>query len=89
MENIIGLKELRENMGSFISQVSKGKSFVVVRRSKPIFKLAPVDEWGDEGVWESVLDLTKGKEKGISVQELIARIRKFDAKQDRKVSKNA
>ena len=52
---IIGLKELRDNTAKYISQVEKGRSFVVVRRSKPIFKLTPVDEFGDEGSWENLV----------------------------------
>ena len=44
---IIGLKELRENIEEYIGKVEKGKSFVVVRRSHPVFKIAPVDAWGD------------------------------------------
>jgi len=38
---IIGLKDLRENMDSYISQINKGRTFVVVRKSKPVFRLAP------------------------------------------------
>ena len=48
-------------MGSYISGVEKRKSFIVVRRSRPIFRLAPIDVWGDEGVWEQVVDFTKIK----------------------------
>ena len=58
-KNIVGLKELRENMDSYISGVEKGRSFIVVRRSRPIFRLAPIDVWGDEGVWEKVVDFKK------------------------------
>ena len=63
--SIIGLKDLRENMDNYISQVQKGKSFVVVKKSKPVFKLAPLDEWGDDGVWEKVVDFAKIKKEGI------------------------
>ena len=41
--NIVGLKELREDTEKYISQIEKGRSFTVVRRSKPIFKKSPVD----------------------------------------------
>jgi len=69
---IIGLKELRENADAFISQVEKGKSFIVVRRSKPIFKIAPPDE-ADE-LWETVVDFTKIKKGGISARTLLSRL---------------
>ncbi len=72
--NIIGLKDLRENTEDYISKVSKGGSFVVVRRSKPIFKITPVDEWGDEGKWETVVDFNKIKKGGISAEELLKNI---------------
>jgi len=72
--SIIGLKDLRENMNNYISQVQKGKSFVVVKKSKPVFKLAPLDEWGDDGVWEKVVDFTKIKKEGVSLADVISRI---------------
>lgn len=72
--SIIGLKELRENMDNYISQVKKGKSFVVVRKSKPVFKLAPLDEWGDEGIWEKVVDFTKIKKGGLSAKSIVAKL---------------
>jgi antitoxin (DNA-binding transcriptional repressor) of toxin-antitoxin stability system len=72
MENIVGLKELRENMDKYASQVQRGKSFIVVRRSKPIFKVSPLSE--DSGEWERVIDFTKIKKGGISAQDLISRL---------------
>ena len=78
-KNIVGLKELRENMGSYISGVEKGKSFIVVRRSRPIFRLAPIDVWGDEGVWEQVVDFTKIKRGGIPIDDVIASLKRLNA----------
>ena len=71
---IIGLKDLRENMDSYISQINKGKSFVVVRKSKPVFRLAPLDAWGDEGVWEKVVDFTKIKKSGLPLNNVFLKI---------------
>ena len=34
-----------------------------MRKSKPVFKLTPLDVWGDEGVWEKVVDFTKIKKR--------------------------
>ncbi len=39
---IIGLKELREHTAEIAERVGRGESFVVVKRSKPIFQLSPV-----------------------------------------------
>lgn len=87
MNTIIGLKELRENTGHYIAAAQRGHSFTVVRRSRPIFRVIPVDKWGDEGHWETILDLTKGKDKKITAGQLLSYMRAFDAKQSRKVSK--
>jgi prevent-host-death family protein len=76
---IIGLKDLRENTESYISKIKKGKSFVVVKRSKPVFKITPVDEWGDEGIWETVVDFTEINPKGVpatEVRKALAEIKK-------------
>ena len=79
MSKIIGLKELREHTEDYISQVGKGRSFVVVRKSKPVFKLSPVDEWGDEGVWENVLDFSKMKNGGMPAEDFLKIVKKFNA----------
>ena len=44
MSTIIGLKELRENTEAVAERVARGESFVVVKRSKPVFQLIPVDD---------------------------------------------
>ncbi|MBI2175191.1 MAG: type II toxin-antitoxin system prevent-host-death family antitoxin [Parcubacteria group bacterium] len=65
--SIIGLKDLRENTEGYINKIKKGRSFVVVKKSKPVFKITPVDEWGDEGIWETVVDFTEIDPKGVPV----------------------
>ncbi|MEK9131291.1 MAG: type II toxin-antitoxin system prevent-host-death family antitoxin [Patescibacteria group bacterium] len=82
MNKIIGLKELRENTENYISQVQKGRSFTVVRRSQPIFTITPVDEWGDEGNWKTVTDLTKINKKGASLSVILSSLKRLNA-QDR------
>lgn len=69
---IIGLKELREKTENYISQVKKGKSFIVVRKSKPVFKLAPITE--EDEKWESVIDFTKIKKGGVDIKDILARL---------------
>ncbi len=41
---IIGLKVLREKMAHYEAEVKKGESFIVVKQSKPIFKISPVTD---------------------------------------------
>ncbi len=77
---ILGLKELRENMEEYISEVKKGRSFLVVRRSKPIFKISPADMWGDEGVWETIADFRKIKKDGVPIGDVISALKRLHAK---------
>lgn len=73
-KSIIGLKELRENVDEYITMVGKGMTFTVVRRSRPVFNITPVDS-EDDGVWETVIDFTKFKRGGIDIKELIKRLK--------------
>ncbi len=84
-KNIIGLKVLRENMNAYISQVEKGQSFLVIKKSKPVFKITPVDEWGDEGVWKTIVDFSKIRKNGVSIGEVITALEKL-REQDKKIS---
>ena len=71
--NIVGLKELRTDTESYINKVKKGESFVVVRRSKPIFKVSPIDE--EDGVFrETVVDFTKIKKGGVALEDVLANL---------------
>ncbi len=77
--SIIGLKDLRLNADKYIDAVACGRSFTVVRRSKPIFNIIPVDEWGDEGKWETVVDFTKIKKGGVKAEEVLASLKRLEA----------
>jgi prevent-host-death family protein len=70
--SIVGLKELRENIDSYISAVEKGRSFVVVRKSKPVFKISSVEESDD--LWEKIVDFTKIKKGGIGINQLLVHL---------------
>jgi len=74
MENtpaIVSVKELRQNLVSYINKIDKGMSFVVVKRSKPIFNITPIQT--DEN-WEEVVDFTKIKKGGVKIDEILSRI---------------
>lgn len=73
-QKLVGLKELRENLESYITLVKKGMRFTVLRRSKPVFVISPVVDDEDEDSWETVIDFTKFKKGGISAKELIKRL---------------
>ena len=69
--SIVGLKKLRENVESYISRVEKGESFVVVRRSKPVFKISSPNE---DDLWESLIDFTALKKGGVEITDLLSRL---------------
>lgn len=75
-QHMVGLKELREHMDSYISEVDKGKSFLVMRKSKPLFKIVPPEL---EEQWEMVADFTKLHSKGVDAREVLKTLRKMNA----------
>lgn len=70
MEDIIGLKELRENIDKYVKKVGMGNSLVVMRKSRPLFKITPVEE--EE--WEEVVDFTKIKKGGVDINDVLSRL---------------
>lgn len=70
---IIGLKELRQNTENYIKAIEKkGDTFVVVRRSRPVFKIAPINE--EDENWETVVDFTKIRKGGVDLNDLLSRL---------------
>ena len=74
--NIIGLKELRENIETYISQIKEGKSFIIIKKSKPVFKIVPPEA---EDRWETVIDFTTINKNGISARRVLKELRKLNA----------
>ncbi len=70
-KTIVGVKDLREHLEDYIEKINKGASFMVVRRSKPVFTISPVDS--DEN-WEEVVDFTKIKKGGVKIDEILSRL---------------
>lgn len=66
---MIGLKDLRTKTEKYIEQVKKGESFIVYRRSTPLFAITPINE-----TWEEVIDFTKLKKGGVDINDLLARM---------------
>lgn len=71
----VGLKELRENMETYIQRVNAGESLTVFRRSTPLFRLSPIDS--EETDWETVIDFTKETGHGVSGRDLLASMKKM------------
>ena len=51
--NIIALKEFRLNAQKYIDASAKGNSFIVVKRSHPVFRIEPMEE-----EWETIADFS-------------------------------
>jgi antitoxin (DNA-binding transcriptional repressor) of toxin-antitoxin stability system len=72
MDKAIPLKELEDNVSLYASRVERGESFVVVKRSKPIFRMSPIG--AGEEKWEAVVDFTKIRKGGVDLSDLITRL---------------
>lgn len=68
MDKLIGLKEFRENVESYTKKINQGQSFVVLKKSKPIFKISPIDE---EETWETIIDFTEIKNGGVPIEDIV------------------
>lgn len=74
-QKIIGLKEFRENLGTYLLQIQKGNHYLVVKRSKPVFNVVPINDGDDkEEEWETVADFTRIKKGGVNIKELLKRL---------------
>lgn len=69
MEDTVGLKELRQNFDKYATLVKKGKTLIVIKRSKPVFRLTPLEE-----EWEEIIDFTKIRKGGVSIKEILSRL---------------
>lgn len=65
-EQIIPFKEFRVNAAKYIDALEKGASFLVMKRSRPAFRLEPVNE-----VWETIGDFKSMKNGGASAKFLL------------------
>ena len=57
-------------MQEYAQKVEKGRSFIVFKRSKPLFRISPIEE----SPWEEVIDFTRIKKGGVDIKELLKRI---------------
>ena len=73
MNTLIGLKEFREHLGKYEKCIQRGRSFIVMKRSNPIFTIGPIAADG----WETVIDFTKFRKGGIPASELITILKRL------------
>ncbi len=65
-DHIVPFKEFRLNAERYIDALAEGKSFLVMKRSRPIFRLEPVEE-----VWETIGDFSGERGGGVSAKALL------------------
>jgi len=90
MPQIIGLKQLRENVAEYAKKVQKGRSFIVVKQSKPLFKISPideVDEYEDGKGYKTLIDFTKIKKSGVDAKEILKAFAELRDEEAQKVTK--
>jgi antitoxin (DNA-binding transcriptional repressor) of toxin-antitoxin stability system len=66
---IIALKEFRLHAQKYIDASAKGNSFIVVKRSHPVFRIEPMEE-----EWETIADFSDIG--GISVEKFLKATKK-------------
>ena len=82
-DSIIGLKELRDNIDTYIEAVKKGKRFTVFRHSTPVFSIVPLSETEydleelDGPGWKTLIDFTKIKKGGVPASEVAAALKRL------------
>lgn len=73
-DNLITIKELREEMPAIINKISRGGEFLVLKKSKPVFRLSSPE---NDDNWETVIDFTKIKKGGVRIDDLIKALKKY------------
>ena len=49
MSTIIAVQDIRQSLASITDRAEKGESFVVVRNSRPVFRIEPITELYETG----------------------------------------
>ena len=74
LSKTISLKEFRLGLPKVMEAISAGQSFTVMKRSKPVFQISPVE---DEGNWNTIIDFTEIDKRGVAVDDVLAALRKL------------
>lgn len=65
MERIIGLKQFREDIQKIAQTVAKGHEYLIVKRSRPLFRIVPASAQArrpiDLSAWRKLAGVLKGK----------------------------
>lgn len=84
MTHFVGIKELRQNMDKYSKQVQRGDEVIVMKHNKPQFRMCrAADPFGDEGVWNRVIDFTKLHKGGVPIDEVLKALRHIRTTEDK------
>jgi len=74
---ITGKNEDSMTLDEMLEGVTRDQFHELIDWSKPVGnEILPVDKWGDEGKWETVIDFNKVKKGGISGEEVLKHLKK-------------
>ena len=71
LQSTVSLKELRGKFPQYITAIARGQSFTVLKRSKPIFQINPVD---DGQTWQTIADFTRIDDQGVPADNILAQL---------------
>lgn len=81
MKNTLSIKQFRNNLATVADEVQAGNKFIIIRNSKPAFKVVPLSDTEEDGVWETVVDFTEGgKKKGMKAKDFFDLLDKINKK---------
>ena len=56
-----------KNIQKYAKKIKLRQSFIVFKKSKPLFKISPTEK----NLWEKVIDFTKTEKKGINIKKIL------------------
>ena len=72
----IGFRELRLESDAIVEGVKSGRSYIVSRKSSPVFKIVPLDE----EVWETIIDFRQIDPSGVDIADVLTSMDKLNTK---------
>ena len=78
MKQSVAIKDIRNNLASYVNLVEKGEIIEVYRRSKLVCKIVPPYQETDQQ-WETIVDFTnKGTQKGAKLADALHVLKKMN-----------
>jgi antitoxin component of RelBE/YafQ-DinJ toxin-antitoxin module len=71
-------QELASDLGFSLTDIVNSSLRQFVINQGMIISKIPIDEWGDEGKWETLVDFTKFKKGGVRTEEVLASLKRLE-----------